>query len=240
MKEELLASMAEIVAREGGDMRDFENCTKAFIEELEYLEYPIIWVLSKSGSNLFLLGAYKAIFYEHESERYAYARGIKPFDCLIEYHRIVGIDHKKFLIDEEGIREISREETIELVSDIVETAVTQWDAQYGPLPKYRPIEVRFNGITLTELRQLLAKDAEEDNGTLLKCLRRFHAWDRRSKSHIVQIYWDRQNHEFSFGEYVDGKGRLYGGIIYHGNPKVGYLQNNAFQLDPSYGWRIHT
>lgn len=57
----------------------------------------------------------------------------------------------------------------------------------------------------------------------------------------VEIGMDWDDKCFSFAvRRADGSYGICGGIIFHGAPDLGYLENGSVQLSPSYGWQIHT
>jgi hypothetical protein len=57
----------------------------------------------------------------------------------------------------------------------------------------------------------------------------------------TEIYPDWAKRSFAFcrkspkGEFCGN-----GGIIYHGSPNEGYQEGGSVQIQPSYGWQIHT
>lgn len=75
--------------------------------------------------------------------------------------------------------------------------------------------------------------AEEHNQTesLLECFTRLSNWN----SQYIAVYPDLSAHCFGFTA-----GSINGGIIYHGSPEAGYQENGSCQLEPTYGWQIHT
>lgn len=57
----------------------------------------------------------------------------------------------------------------------------------------------------------------------------------------VRISTDFEKHSFSFGVYrEDGSLYMNGGIIFHGLPETGYMQNGSVEIDPHFGWATHT
>lgn len=55
----------------------------------------------------------------------------------------------------------------------------------------------------------------------------------------IGMDWDDKCFSFSV-QNPDGSCGICGGIIFHGAPDLGYLENGSVQLSPSYGWQIHT
>lgn len=71
------------------------------------------------------------------------------------------------------------------------------------------------------------------------------AWERFDEDgdHLNEILIgsDYDDHCFSFREvYSDGHTGVVGGIIFHGTPELGYVENGSVCISPSYGWQIHT
>lgn len=57
----------------------------------------------------------------------------------------------------------------------------------------------------------------------------------------VNIYNDYDENCFYFTVVrEDNSMAMNGGIIFHGFPETGYLQNGSVQLEKRYGWSIHT
>ena len=77
--------------------------------------------------------------------------------------------------------------------------------------------------------------------SLQNCLDRFLNRPKRDDDHTINIRRDAYSERsFFFTEFYNGKIQLAGGIIYHGSPNDGYKQNGSVQMNPSYGWQIHT
>ena len=82
----------------------------------------------------------------------------------------------------------------------------------------------------------VARDTRDNS--LRDCIFRLLTWQSVNK---VVISSDYEEHSFVFSTYrEDGTTYICGGLIYHGNPETGYNQAGSVQLNPSYGWHIHT
>lgn len=82
----------------------------------------------------------------------------------------------------------------------------------------------------------VARDTRDNS--LFDCVSSLLTWHGVSKVFVSSGY---EEHSFLFSAYrKDGKIHTCGGIVYHGNPETGYNQAGSFQLNPSYGWHIHT
>lgn len=238
MKEELLARMAEIVAEEGSSIEDFEKYTYPYMQNIEASDFPLLWLVCEWNSHCACIGAYRKKFVGYEQVRYDYVRNHNPFSYETDQFQYMARKHKKFLITEEGISEVTREQAIEVVRDTITPVVKQWIEQNGPLPKNTPIKINIQGIGLNELMELMRKD-DTEGGTLRWCLNSLR-YDRRAADERVDVNWLGGCGEFEFTHYINGEPRLYGHIVYHGNPKDGYMKNDSVQLNPQYGWSKHT
>jgi len=68
-------------------------------------------------------------------------------------------------------------------------------------------------------------------------------WEKYDETGPVnEIYISSNFSERSFifeERYRDGSTGIKGGIIFHGTPGQ-YKENGSVQMDPSYGWQVHT
>ena len=82
---------------------------------------------------------------------------------------------------------------------------------------------------------------EHYDTTFQDCIMRLtgiYAWNGVKE---VNIYSSVGEHCFYFEAIrEDGSLSMNGGVIFHGFPEEGYMQNNSVQLTPTYGWSIHT
>lgn len=77
------------------------------------------------------------------------------------------------------------------------------------------------------------------------CIFRILSFELNSKSQNEENYYvigsEYGQHCLSFGEHrADGRPGLCGGIIFHGFPNIGYMENGSVQLEGFYGWSTHT
>lgn len=87
------------------------------------------------------------------------------------------------------------------------------------------------------------KEAEAHNDlTLNKCVTRLLSWmHEQSNIKRIVISSDFGKHCFFFSTYyADGNTGICGGIVFHGFPEEGYVSNGSIQIEPDYGWHIHT
>lgn len=216
---------------------DFFKYDKPRIESEDF-KFPAIWIVGNSHTHCLELGNYKDSFFEAESVRFDYLRNHNPYHYFLTENYFA--KDKWFLITENGLQPITREQAKSAILDYVTPAVHTWIAENGPLPKLTKVSVKFKNITLGELKALIADCRAHGNDSLLECFKIRHCSCRIAADQYTVITYDKKWHEFSFSEYVNGTARLSGGITFHGWPETGYETNGSVQIDPHYGWSSHT
>lgn len=80
------------------------------------------------------------------------------------------------------------------------------------------------------------------DNSLDKCVVNLMSWMHpQSQVKTIRVFADHGLHTFGFvEEREDGTQGVKGGIVFHGFPDEGYIQNGSVQLSPTYGWQIHT
>lgn len=231
--------MTEIVESTMTDYKsDFYDWDKPFIESEACCTLPAIWVVGKLHTRMLKIGNYYEWFFNEESFRYAYAAGDDGFTWLFD-SRCWDKSDKVFLITESDVCEITVDQAKSAIKDYVTPAVHEWIKLNGPLDKPK-VHVNLHNITSTQLKAMVKECRDHNNDSLMSCLKRFHQYRQVAKHHVVDVYYNPGWNEFSFVERINGKEHLAGGIIFHGWPETGYQTNNSIQIDPHYGWSIHT
>jgi hypothetical protein len=238
MREEIIERMTEIVNETMTSFQsDFYHYDKPTIENESAL-FPMIWGIAPTHTFLLKLGDFRDIFFDSEYARYAYAYdgddGMTWRLQLSNYAK-----DQLYLITEDGIRPITRENALNAIKDYVTPAVVEWIQKNGPLPKPKMV-VKLHGITFSELKGLIQECRDHNDDSLLSRLKEFKQYRQRAKNHVIDVYWNAAWHEFSFAESVNGQDAMVGGIIFHGWPETGYKENYSVMLNPAYGWTIHT
>ena len=99
----------------------------------------------------------------------------------------------------------------------------------------------FEIICKERFKEAMKLSREHRDQTFGNCMMRllsFLTWDNADKVRLTREWGE---HCFYFEVYrADGSVMLNGGVIFHGFPESGYKQNGSAQIDPSYGWQIHT
>lgn len=214
---------------------DFYNYDKQEIEG-EDAKFPMLWVVGENHTHLLLLGEFEDVFNSKENARYAYAQG---HDYLTGYINMVR-DERIYLITINGVEETTKKAAREIIRDTIIPVVEKWKAENGLLPTDFKLPIRFSNITLSELKELIRAEEGREGNTLIKALHGFRNYRRCSKDHYIEFGYNPWFNEFVFCEYVNGRQRLVGGVVFHGWPETGYKENYSCQLTPSYGWSTHT
>jgi hypothetical protein len=237
MREAIIERMTEIVNETMTSFQsDFFKYDKPRIESAGII-FPVIWVVGKTHTHLINVGDYHDIFFGNEYARYAYANGDDYMTFYLTSPNFA--KDKVFLITEDDIQPITRENGLNAIKDYVIPTVNEWIKLNGPLPKPK-MTVKLHGITFSELKGLIEECRQHNNDSLFQCLKGFKRYQQRAKNHYIDVYWNSAWHEFSFVERINGDDRLAGAIVFHGWPETGYQQNFSVQIEPCYGWSTHT
>lgn len=215
---------------------DFEKYDRPYIESVGSSMFPMIWIVGKSHTYLLKLGEYDKNFNENETARYAYVQSGNPF---FSYLAALSNDHF-FLIESEGVKEITEKQAHKIARNIVTPVVERWMKENGSLPTRVQVPVEFFNIKLSKIKELIRECEAHNDNSLIDIFRHFHNYRRIATDQYIRISYKPGSNEFVFCEYIDGKQGLVGGIIFHGWPESGYMKNNAVQLIPHYGWSKHT
>lgn len=237
MNASIIECMSNIVADIMTNFQsDFEKYDRPYIENADSSKFPMIWIVGESHTYLLCLGEYEAKFIEDEVIRLAYVQGGNPF---FSYFDAVDGDHI-FLIEPDGVREITEKQAREVCRDIVTPVAEKWIKENGPLPTRVQVPVKFFNITLSKIKELIRECEAHNDNSLIEIFRRFHNYRRVAKDQYIQISYNPRYNKFTFCEYTNGKKGLVGGIVFHGWPESGYQENYSKQLIPFYGWQSHT
>lgn len=240
MKEQLVARMAQIVDEiTEFHKTDFTNFDKEYMEHATSDCFPLIWIVRKSGTYLLTVGQDASQFSTDPSVLLSYIE--QKGEMYSSYFVPFDKDDKGriFLITEDAITEINYQQARNVIKDMFTPAVVKWEAEHGKLPKRTKVKVRFNGLTISKLKELFAEEERYGMQNLRDILHRFHRYSQYSLDDKVIITYNRYK-ELIVRRYVGGQEELYGEIVFHGWPETVYMQNGAYQSEPQYGWDLHT
>lgn len=238
MKTKIISQMRNIVADVMTSFQtDFENYDRPYIES-EECQFPMIWGVARSHTILLKLGGYREWFFDNEAVRYGYIQEGDGF--TVQVNHSLHKDDLWFLITEEEVKQITKENVLNAIQDYVTPTIREWEAQNGPLPKSAKIPVTLRNIRLKEFKELIHDCERHHDNSLMVVLKRFHNWRRVAADHRIELFYHPKYQKFSFREYINGKTSLHGAVVFHGWPETGYFENGSVQLSPQYGWSTHT
>ena len=237
MDKKIFDSMEELKNELGYNCKwvnyDFE-CDKDYLQKYEG---EFIWLLGTFGTYIMPIAVgHIENSLNNEGYRYSLAqKSVMADGCL-------AMTHYKFIHfkDDGSYVFITPEQAAELWEKNKEEAVENFKKKNGfGLPTDMKIRVRFSCDWRYVLEQLrYAREHGDDS--LMDCLKRSRHCLKLAKDHEMMISSDFSHRSFLFADVVNGKVVMNGGIIFHGYPEEGYMQNGSVQLTPSYGWQIHT
>lgn len=99
----------------------------------------------------------------------------------------------------------------------------------------------FNILCKEKFQKALEASREHYDKTFQDCIMRLVSYSLWPTCDRVNLVSDYGEHCFYFEvKREDGTTSMNGGLIFHGWPEKGYVENGSVQLSPSYGWSIHT
>lgn len=245
MKKEIIEQMKAIVAakRPNGD-KLISNDFNRILESLETYDKDFIWGIDVVGSYMDLDKIDQFYFQDrlrNEKERYLYQQGNGVGYDGTYFHKTYHPHYEWYVYRHlgNGLTQTTLDECMRLRKAILRDVVGTMKAEGVEFPTNFKIPVHFScglGYVMEQLRYAAA----HNDDSLIEQLRKFRRHLKLSDEHEVNIGKDWEKRCFSFGEYVNDKAVLCGAIIYHGYPDEGYRQNFSVQLEPSYGWSMHT
>lgn len=234
MKREIIKQMIEIAgSKRAGDL-------SYDIMSLKDYEGQFVWSISGETITSLQKCSKKLIKDDLLTERGKYFYARNGCQLLIFHHA----DSRYFWCGADGsniLTEISREKAEEWVKLQYQDALHDLECGIG----FRlPVQTTVGELIFDcgdEYLQEQLKFAEDHGDDSLKCIfERLKNYPRCADDHKIYISKDICDRSFIFTERINGNVNLCGGIIYHGYPKEGYVQNSSIQLDKSFGWSMHT
>lgn len=237
MNEKIITRMRNIVADVMTSFKtDFENYDRPYIESAATEQFPMLWIVGKSHTDLLKLGDFRDNFFEREDVRYRYAQGDDGFTVFLEPMN----NDMVFLITADDVNQVSKIQACEIIRDITLPVVNEWATKNGGLPTDTCMVVKFFGISLSKLKELIHDCQAHGDNSLLKALKGLRQRIKLGANHYIQVTYHSSYNEFTFCEYLNETPRINGGIVFHGWPETGYKTNGSVQISPSYGWSKHT
>lgn len=221
-----------------------ENCIKDFekydIKELEENWEPFFWMVREYGTSLLHIGPSRMNnLFRNETSRFQIFR---DNDAPIASLKYWGDNGRIFFYDGFQLVEIHSIDIECIYANIwyneIERVKEEHIAEFEMCDK--PLEIRMEECVAAKLDASMAFAKSISDTSLEECLARLSKHSRLGVDHYITIMSDFSEHGYLFFENLNGECRMNGGIIYHGNHKEGYKENSSVQINPSYGWSIHT
>lgn len=224
-------------------MTMFQSDFERDLEILKGYEGKFIWQIAPTHTHLHLCGSrYLDEVLENEATLYAYCQNITWAGVCIEGSTS---DDKFYVYDDETgeFFESSKDSVRKKWETCKTAALNRWTVRNcKELPTDFKMRISFNceKTRIYFIEQVRYAIQHNDN-SLLDCVRRFRNYTKRGPLHRIVIGRDYSYRSFTFYEdYGNQRYGIYGGIIFHGYPNEGYRENYSVQLNPSFGWSIHT
>ena len=221
-----------------------ENCIKDFekydIKELEENWEPFFWMVRECGTSLCHIGPSSMNnLFRNEASRFQIFR---DNDAPIASLKYWGDNGRILFYDGFQLVEIHSIDIECIYANIwyneIERVKEEHIAEFEMCDK--PLEIRMEECVAAKLDASMAFAKSISDTSLEECLARLSKHTRLGVDHYITLMSDFSEHGYLFFENLNGECRMNGGIIYHGNPKEGYKENSSVQINPSYGWSIHT
>ena len=236
MDNKIIEQMRSYLSENASCINDFERYDVP--EMMKNLE-PFFWSVRSYGTSLCHIGPTRMNrLFENEASRFQIFRD--------RYAPIAGIRYwnegKLFFFDGIQLVSVSKDDVrciydniwCKEICKVIERHPDEFEICDNPL------EIRME----EQVAERLEKSKEFANSigdtSLEDCLTRLSKHSRLGIDHYISLSPDFSKHGYIFCEYLNNECRMNGGIIYHGNHKEGYKENSSVQLNPSYGWQIHT
>ena len=236
MKEKIIEQMRSQLSKERMCIEEFE---KYDVPEINKNLEPFFWWVREYGTSLCYIGPTRMNrLFKNEASRFQIFR---DHDAPIAGIRYLD-EGKLFFFDGFQLVSIERDDVQCIYENIwcmeICNVIDKHPDEFEMRDK--PLEIRME----EQVAERLEKSKEFANSigdtSLEDCLTRLSKHPRLGIDHYISLFPDFSKHSYIFCEYLNNEYRMNGGIIYHGNPKDGYKENSSMQLNPSYGWSIHT
>lgn len=236
MVNRIIEQMRSHLSENASCINDFEKYD--IPEIMESLE-PFFWSVRSYGTSLCHIGPTRMNrLFENEASRFQIFRDHDAPIAGIRYWN----EGKLFFFDGFQFVSISKDDVQCIYENIwhgeIERLKKKHPAEFEICNK--PLEIRMEECVAAKLDESMAFAKSIRNTSLEECLARLSKHSRFGVDHYITLMSDFSEHGYLFFENLNGTCRMNGGIIYHGNPKEGYKENSSVQLNPSYGWSIHT
>ncbi len=236
MKQEIIEQMRSHLSENANCINDFE---KYDVPEITENLEPFFWSVREYGTSLCHIGPTRMNrLLENEASRFQIFRDHEAPIASIMYWS----EGKLFFFDGFQLVSIERDDIQCIYKNIwcneIYKVIERHPDEFEICDK--PLDIRMEECVAAKLDESMAFARSIRNTSLEECLSRLSKHPRLGIDHYITLMSDFSEHGYLFFENLNGECRMNGGVIYHGNPKEGYKENSSVQLNPSYGWSIHT
>lgn len=243
MRQDIIDKLGEVIWNpdydsgfEGGFC---ENDYEHDIRSLRDYEGPFIWVVWRAGTYLVKTNDEEDVssLLNNEQYRYLWAQGCGGLSYIPE------IKDAKYIYYPGGdifIKEVDYGWCVNYLSTKTNTVESNFKLRGGKFPKDLKIKMHFGYNMLGYVKEQLKYAAEHNDTSLIDSLHRLRKRTKLAPDHYIIVCKDMYERSFYFKERRDTVTFLEGGIIFHGYEDEGYQKNGSVQLEPNYGWSIHT
>ena len=196
--------------------QDFEKYDVARI--IECCE-PFLWEVYENGTYLAMIGPTTILeWLATESLRMQIFRNFYAPISIISCQQPLK-DSKLFYFDGLSFMRIEHDKIHELYDNLwVNTIRKEFDNRPEEAKMASaPLKLVFSDSALQRKLECEKKQCELGSISFTECLQRLEKWTRLAVDHEIRIGLDFCDLSFTFGEYVNGKLRINGGIIFHGD-----------------------
>lgn len=213
----------QLIEKMRSELYDTHFCKQDFekydVESITECCEPFLWEVYENGTHLVQIGP-TAMFRWLEDESYRlhlFRHSDAPIATLTD--KRPSEDCKLFYFDGLSFVQIEYEQIHELYNNLWANTVKKECDKHPEEVKIAsaPLKLVFSEGALQRKLECEEKQRELGNDSFTKCLQRLEKWTRMAVDHEIRIGLDFCDLSFTFGEYVNGKLRINGGIIFHGD-----------------------
>lgn len=224
-----------------------EDCTDLQYDwkALEDYEGTFIWCERSEGkyTDLIKLDFDKYCDYlSTERGMYMFAQGGDIARGVLDYRK--NDDTCNWYIHYEGTNnlvEVTWQTCNNLYSGFIKDVLGTLKHEGFVMPTDFKIPIHFGEHCFCYVMEQVRYAQQHGDNSLLECLRRLRRYRKVSDYDEIVIYRDYEDRSFQWcHKSRGGNVEINGGLIFHGYPSEGYRENGSVQLEPQYGWSIHT
>lgn len=213
----------QLIEKMRSELYDTHFCKQDFekydVESITECCEPFLWEVYENGTHLVQIGP-TAMFRWLEDESYRlhlFRHSDAPIATLTD--KRPSEDCKLFYFDGLSFVQIEYEQIHELYNNLWANTVKKECDKHPEEVKIAsaPLKLVFSEGALQRKLECEEKQRELKNDSFTNCLQRLEKWCRMAVDHEIRIGLDFCDLSFTFGEYVNGKLRINGGIIFHGD-----------------------